>query len=111
MNYDQVQSSYKEAIKFFRGISRTFICKSWLLSPNLKELLSEQSNIIQFQQDYQIITVSSESRQFEERVFGAYSDFIENYPEITSLQRKGKEYLLNGRVVGDAVGVLQWDFE
>ena len=81
-----------------------FYCHSWLLSPCLKELLPEDSRILQFQNLFSVCGSDSE-RQAEERVFGFLAEDPACYPEQTSLQRKMKAALLDGKAFGMGWGV------
>lgn len=80
-------------------------CHSWLLSPELKELLPEQSRIIQFQNLFTVYGSDDEERQAEERVFGFLSDDPRVYPENTSLQKAVKQYMLDGKKVLMGAGI------
>ena len=40
--------AFERAEKFFQETFEAFVCESWLVSPKLKELLGEDSNIIKF---------------------------------------------------------------
>lgn len=104
-----VEASFAEAARFFKEVVpcgfRGIHCESWLLSPQLRELLPETSNIIQFQKLFCIYKETDE-RQAEERVFGRVSDRIEEYPETTALQKMLKKYLQKGNRVGMGAGFL-----
>ena len=80
-------------------------CTSWLLSPTLRTLLPEGSNIARFQEFFSICGEKFSFRQAEERVFGAISDEVANYPEDTLLQKRLKQFLQQGGRVGMGVGV------
>ena len=103
-----VAESLKQAPVFFRTYFRQEFalmrCHSWLLSPQLKNLLPQKSRILQFQN---LFTVYGEDleRQAEERVFGYLADDPALYPEETSLQRSLKHALLTGRTVGMGQGI------
>jgi len=76
-----------------------FTCHSWLLAPNLAEILPEESNIVQFMRMWvQYPCQGDNSAQAMERVFGFGFDRqdLSKAPEETSLQKKMKEYLLAG---------------
>lgn len=104
----EVQAAMEYAPEFFkthfRKASALFICHSWLLSPQLKELLPEDSRIIRFQDLFSVYEVDQE-RQAEERVFGRLEENPEAYPEETSLQKKMKASLLSGKSYGMGRGV------
>jgi hypothetical protein len=89
---------------YFQKMCTLFICHSWLLSPQLKELLQEDSRILQFQNLFSVYEVDQE-RQAEERVFGYIAENPDAYPERTSLQKKMKAALLAGKRFGMGRGV------
>lgn len=96
--------SFKEATTFFKKYFpqtpvKYFMCDSWLLNPNLADILSENSNIVKFMRLWTPVPFDSDnSSQAIERVFGFgfKRDDIKNAPENTSLQKALKGYLLSG---------------
>lgn len=96
--------SFDEAKEFFKKYfpqakPEYFMCDSWLLNPNLAEILKEESNIVKFMRLWTPIPfVSDNSSQAIERVFGFgfKKENIKNAPENTSLQRALKEYIISG---------------
>ena len=108
LDVEEVQAAMDYAPGFFKTYfskeSALFICHSWLLSPQLKELLPEDSRIIRFQNLFSVYEVDQE-RQAEERVFGHLEEHPEAYPEETSLQRKMKASLLAGKSYGMGRGI------
>ena len=103
-----VREAMEYAPRFFEScFGKTFTlfhCHSWLLSPQLKELLPADSRIIQFQDLFTVLTVDSE-RQAEERVFGFLTEDPATYPDETSLQKKMKISLLAGKHYGMGCGI------
>jgi len=101
---DACLQSFAMAKEFFEKIfpqakPQYFMCDSWLLNPNLAEILKEESNIVQFMRLWTPIPfVSDNSSQAVERVFGFgfKKENIENAPESSSLQRALKKYLIDG---------------
>lgn len=104
--YDAVQASYREAYRFYRGMTRLFTCHSWLLSPVLREILPESANIVRFGLDYGEVRFDPDDRQCEERVFGfgRVTDDFASYPQDTSLRRAVRERLLAGGKMGAGAG-------
>ena len=90
--------------RYFQRRSALFLCHSWLMSPQLKELLQADSRIIQFQNLFSVYEVDQE-RQAEERVFGHLEENPAAYPEGTSLQKKMKAALLAGKCFGMGRGI------
>ncbi|MCH5155781.1 MAG: DUF5596 domain-containing protein [Clostridiales bacterium] len=106
----QCKNSIDDFKQFTAGYFPTknypIVCRSWLLSPALKELLPQHSKIIEFQRCFEITDWDKTQNDFLQWVFGkSYMDFSE-LPENTSLQKNMKKYLLNGGVVGSALGRL-----
>lgn len=105
---DEVMISLRQAPHWFkRYFKREFVlfhCNSWLLSPAIKELLPEESRIVQFQNLFTVYKTDN-VRQAEERVFGFVAKDASLYPEETSLQRALKQSVLAGKTVGMASGV------
>lgn len=97
--------SLLRAAAFFPPEERVLLhCHSWLLSPELEEILPQGSNILYFKSLFSVYEEDFSFRQAEERVFGEIRDDIASYPETTSLQRNLKRYLLAGGRVSMGLG-------
>lgn len=101
---EDCRESFQQAKEFFGGEYQAFVCGSWLLSPHLKEILPDSSNIIRFQNFFQVAEVGYAYPQAEQRIFGETLEDKRRYPEDTSLQRRAKEYVLAGRDLGIGFG-------
>ena len=97
--------AFERAENFFQETFEAFVCESWLVSPKLKELLGEDSNIIKFMGLFENYGIVYPFRQAEQRVFGVICEQKEEYPEHTSLQRALKKYVLDGKEPGMGQGV------
>ena len=109
-----VQEAMGYAPRFFKThFQKTFAlfhCHSWLISPQLKEVLPEDSRIMQFQNLFEVCYVDQE-RQAEEHVFGFLTDDPARYPDETSLQKKMKASLLTGKSFGMGRGIRVIQYE
>ncbi len=109
LDFRECQKSYKKAAKFYDKFYNfdwiAFVCDSWLLNQELKDMLPRNSNIISFQKQYHIISEKRRSRQFEERVFGTIKNNPLEYKARTSLQKRAKEVLIKKRSLGMAKGI------
>ena len=110
---ENVDESLKMAKEFFGTYypdyaDCEYTCYSWLLAPKLKELLSEDSNIVHFQNRFDIHTEDKTCLSNLEWLFKVEenTDFA-SLPEDTTLQKKVKELLLQGDNVGIGSGVLK----
>lgn len=83
---------------------RLLHCHTWLLAPELNDLLPSSSRILQFQRLFHVYA-HNDAHQAEERVFGSVLDDPALYPAHTSLQKALKAYLLSGGKVGAGAGV------
>ena len=98
------EASFAAAPEFFTVEKPICVCGSWLLAPELADVLPPSSNILQFQKFFHIISTHP-SRQAEERIFGCVLEDPALYPEQTSLQRNAKAYLMAGHTLGSGYGV------
>ncbi|CAM4068569.1 acyltransferase domain-containing protein [Paenibacillus alkaliterrae] len=85
-----VGQSFEQAKTFFRGIPSIFVCQSWLLFPQLSEVLPPASNILKFHNQFVIYEVDRGAKQAEERIFNKVSADPSLYEERTSLQQSAK---------------------
>lgn len=97
------KTSYKRAWDYYKSkrlsfSEITFTCYSWLLNPDLKLLLPENSNIIQFQKKYKFLSFkeNEEKPQIIERVFGLGNEKLENCSQNTILQKNLKKFWEKG---------------
>lgn len=108
--------SYRRAYEFFGGKNgepMAFICGSWLLYPPHRAALKPTSNIADFMNDFEILTVT-ESEQFHDawRLFGAdAAKPATELPTDTSLRRFYAERLIKGEPTGSAEGIFFFDGE
>ena len=105
--------SYKEAIRIHKLIFpekdiKAIGCMSWLLSPDLCEMLPESSNILAFQKAYRKfpLTMKNYGKAVFSFLFPRKVDRYEDLAEDTSLQRKVKARYLDGGAVIEAAGLI-----
>ncbi|MCI5923646.1 MAG: acyltransferase domain-containing protein [Oscillospiraceae bacterium] len=86
-----------------------YICDSWLLSPELPKLLNAQSNILAFQDRFDIVRFEPDANDYLVWVFGVSSDTTDlaALKEETSMQKRIKQHVLNGGKIGIGFGVLK----
>jgi hypothetical protein len=85
------------------------ICDSWMLSPTLRELLPDTSNILAFASGFDLIEVDRTNRHAIRWIYGRDDLPFADLAEGTSLQRATKALLLAGGNIGAAVGRLRTD--
>lgn len=100
--------SYEFFSKHFHEYkSCEYRCHSWLLAPELKNMLSSGSNIISFQSRFNIIDNGEPDTEFIMWLYNTKSTDYTTFAEKTSLQREMKKYLLSGGSIGNALGILK----
>lgn len=88
-------------------------CNSWMLSPALRDMLPEGSKILWFQSMFDIFETDPDNKFYMQFAFGLeYFQWCNGYDltklrEDTSLQRKLKQFVLNGGVPGAGRGYLK----
>lgn len=111
LSREKCDESYEMAKQFFLHYFPEFqyiniCCSSWLLSPELKEVLPVESKIIQFQNQFKITEVYPDNQEYLIWIFKSKDIPFEKLPENTSLQKNVKRYLLEGKHIGSADGIL-----
>jgi hypothetical protein len=112
LRYEDCMKSYQEAEKFFEkrflGSVTPFVCYSWLLYPPNKEILPENSNILKFIKDYDMINVSVDEEKTDLwRIYYKEANKVPvDLPRTTSLQRAYADWLSQGNKVGLGHGVF-----
>lgn len=110
---DNIDDSFNKLTEFIKCfypnyINSTIYCDSWLLSQQLTKYLPEGSRILLFQSYFEIIKEDLDALDFYEWVFKCDKNTaIVDLKEETSLQKKLKVALLNGKKIGKALGILK----
>lgn len=105
-----LRASWEQAKKFLSATfpeyaDAPYVCGSWLLSPNLKDLLPENSRILAFQNNFQLVR-SFPDESFREWVFKNRDITNDALTENTSLQRTLKAFVLAGNQFHSGGGIL-----
>ena len=96
--------SFQQACTWF-GTERPYLCHSWLLYPKLRELLKPESNIIRFQELFTLLDTDMEGTEAEQRIFGEVLSDPAGYSEKTGLQKAAKKFLMEGKKLGNGLGI------
>jgi len=105
-------ASYAQALEFYKRRFlaldiKAFTCSSWLLSPEIAALLPEGSNIVKFQNDYNVYKIGGNCYDdMLAYVFDTYSGPYAGLPEDTSLRRKVKVRMTAGAPIRFGYGVM-----
>ena len=107
-----VEKSLHDAYKFFEKhypslCDAEYRCHSWLLDGQLKGMLSDNSNIICFQNRFEIFDEGEVGKDFVERLYNTKSTDYATLPENTSLQINMKKHLLADGEIRNSYGRLK----
>lgn len=110
MRFDDCVQSVALARRFFAAHFpeypyRCFTCHSWLLDPTLKHFLKEGSNILQFQQLFQV--VQNDASDAALKYIFHWNTTRESLPDCEAgsrLATEVKQYVLNGGTLYESLG-------
>jgi len=104
--------SFTNALKYVNKYLTTnnlkFVTESWLLSPEIEDILDSNSKIRNFRKYFQLLKVEENTKDFLNFVFN--NPFVTDYKELaedTNLQRRIKDKLLNGEKLHIGIGILK----
>ena len=110
-----VQDSFKQAYRYFGNTGKAiFICSTWLLYPGNRDFMQENSNILRFMDNFDIIQrEDAPCHRDLWRVFGKRQSYVPaELPRDTELQRRFADYLeANNMISGRGLGIFAHDGE
>lgn len=85
---------------------KAFACYSWLMDPQLCQMLDEESNIVKFKKRFHSLTIKSQGEGVFFFVFNnpEMKFSIKDLPENTSLEKALKRHYLDGKVIYEFEG-------
>lgn len=106
-----VEKSFHDAKEFFATYypslrDAEYRCHSWLLDPQLRSMLRKDSNILNFQNRFEIFDEGEIGTDFLEWLYHTKATNYDVLPENTSLQINMKKHLQAGGVIRNAYGRL-----
>ena len=114
LDHGDVLESYRQGAEFFadqlEGQPGVFTCNSWMLDPFHATVLSPNSNMVAFYNDFKIVETGFAKdyggvwRVFDKRFDGNVDDL----PADTSLRRAYIDRIKRGEPVGHARGIFIW---
>lgn len=113
LTMEECEKSFDRAKQFFKEFYpdykyKYFTCHSWLMDESLSEILKPDSNILAFQNMYEIFN-SEESYAILKYVFkwDATKENIDSYNPSSSLAVKVKDCIKDGKKFYEATGVIK----
>lgn len=103
-SYDRAREIF--ATYYPEHAPRAFHCESWMLAPELAEILRPTSNVLGFQKPYYRYPVLTEGKDVMNFVFKMRFTSYADLPEDTSLQRALKAKYLRGEYLYEYGGVI-----
>jgi len=105
-----ISDSKKELENIFNINNFEYICNSWLLSNQIYEIINKDTNISKFHELFKIQDGEDCITDILNFVYEVNKcDDYSLLPENTTLQKKVKEQLLNGKKFYIGLGILQFD--
>ncbi len=109
---ESIKNSKDYIRKYYPNLNTSdliYYTQSWLLSPEVREVLPNGSNIVKFQNMFDIIEYEENINDFLNFVFDEVTGNIqyENLSENTSLQKELKQYLLDSKKLHLGLGILK----
>lgn len=113
---DVVENSLNEGIALLKNLYpetdfKAVMCDSWLLSPQLKEILKPTSNILAFQDRYNKFPIQASGLDifnfvFQKPISNLSEIDLDSLPEDSSLKRALKEMYKSGKFLYEAGGIF-----
>jgi hypothetical protein len=115
LDHDACGQSMRAALVFFQthfpGLEiKALVCTSWLLDPQLQDILDRQANLCRFQAELYLYPIRSDDRQTFERVFHSTPDEVRRLQADSSLQKAIIKHVKAGhRMHGGGMFILTDD--
>lgn len=111
MDYELCGESLRLSAEFFGRYFpefhyKAYVCTSWLLDPQFRELLAPAANIVRFQREFCLYPVNGDEEEGLRRIFGRLYDNWSEAPQDTSLRRAVVRHLQAGRKLRDTGGFI-----
>lgn len=93
--------------KYYPDFSyKAFFCHSWMMDPQLDEMLGTESNIVKFARRFTRLSHKSDGQAIFTFIFMKpdMNFDINDLPENTTLERKAKQHYLDGKAVYECSG-------
>lgn len=105
---ESLHDAYQFFAKYYPSLNDAeYRCHSWLLDHQLKGMLRNDSNIVSFQNRFEIFHEGEVGTEFIQWLYNSKSSDYHTLPENTTLQINMKKHLLEGGVIRDAYGRLK----
>ena len=105
---ESCDEAYRLASEFFADKLEgpvVFVCSSWLLFPEVRDLINPKSNVYRFTSDYEILKVSYNTGGDLWRLFDTDEKHPDRLPADSSLRRAYIAHMKRGGRLGGAYGV------
>lgn len=117
LGFEECGDSFRRSLAFFSRYFPEFkfvawAGDSWLLDPQLEELLGPEANLVRFLREFYLLPIKSDGRDVLRRVFGDVPDDLTRAPRDTTLRRALIDHLLaGGRWRGAAAFIMCQDLD
>jgi len=112
---EECEQSFEKAKEFFKKFYpkyeyKCFTCHSWLMDETLKKLLKPESNILLFQNMFEVFN-PEESYDILKYVFqwGTTKETLNSYVATSMFAKRVQEWVNEGKIFYSALGVIEID--
>jgi len=111
LTVEACKESYERALAIFKKYYpeidvKALHCHSWMMSPELSDILKPDSNLLAFQKPYMRFPVKTKGEDVLNFVFKLKFKTYEDLAEDTSLQRSLKKMYLSGQYLYEYGGIM-----
>ncbi len=111
LSKETCDQSYQRALRTFAEFypelaPKAFHCHSWMMAPELRDILKPESKILGFQEPYKKYPVETEGKDVMNFVFKLKFKTYDDLAEDTSLQRALKKLYLSGQYLYEYCGII-----
>ena len=108
------EESYRRALEIFAYFTpqhdfKAFYCHSWMMAPELFDILKPDSNVLAFQSKFMKYPSKTKGLDVMNFVFKTETTPYADLPENTSLQRTLKSLYLSGKYLYEYCGFFTMD--
>lgn len=103
---DSFERARKFFAKFFPQIAfKAFVCESWLLDTNLRQLLPATSNILAFQNEFRVVTLAEDDVSLFMFIFDTEKKPLNELLPTTPFQQSILNHVKNGGEIHFGTGI------
>ena len=111
LDYEYSEQSYDKTMRIVRECYpeydiKAFVCWSWLMSKEIKQIMGRDTNITRFSNEYHVYPTLSQAISVYSSLFNLPAPVTPKMlPEKSSMQTSVKKYLMDGHYIYERAGI------